>query len=368
MATARYLLAALFLFNAVAIAQSAKVTYRDSKGRERTDDANISSYTYAGLEMKMRRGGAVRTVSTDDVLNVVYSRAPEAYTEAMGLYSDGDIRGALGAFEDVIADERTARSRPWARENALFYMWDGLRKIGAFDDATAAAETLMKDYAKSRFIPQIKLQNAWDVYGQGDAGKARGEFTALAAEAAKRGYAPSFAAHAKLGVVRAQLVAGDVAAAGSALESAKPSLRGDSLRALASAVEGHILVAKKDYDRALAQFRQLLDRLDYKADPVAFALAANGLGECAYAKSDFKRAALQFSQTFALCKDLPGTDEEVGWAFWRFANAARQHAGSLEDENERRTWLARHRTNRRRAAELFSRTRGGNLALREIGN
>ena len=354
----------LLLLTAMASAQRIKIEYT-SRGKVRMDEGTLKKWTYRGLEMKGKRSAL--NLKPDQLVSVVFSRMPEQYEEGLNAKLDGNYRAAQASFLDFLAQPKMKRSEEWAIEHAHYNCWFLARRLGALADAKKHAAEVIKSNPQSNYLPELRLREAEDAFGLGIFDKAEKAFSDIALEATQKNWASKYAIVADLSRSRCFVATKRVDDAKRVQTAVVQKITDENLRLRADVIRGEILIAKNQIDDAKSLFAQLVSKADYEAQPILLAGASNGLGDCFYAGGKYKEACFEYSKTFALYSDRDDVDHELGWAYWRFANACKQIAANTNDPEEEQLYKVRFRRIRQKVAEEFRMTRGGQLARAELG-
>ena len=116
----------------------------------KSEAGKVTAETYTGLTLE-QKGGAKKNIAWKNVTNVSYGGAAE-FNKAMGTLNTGNVEAAVPELAKVAEDKKT---RPVIRQQALYYGAQGLLRAGKFDDAVAAFQTLLKEFAGGRFMRGI---------------------------------------------------------------------------------------------------------------------------------------------------------------------------------------------------------------------
>ncbi|MEE9394233.1 MAG: hypothetical protein V3W41_17170 [Planctomycetota bacterium] len=361
---------ALFLLPHSGWAQSAraKVAYRNSSGTERSERGDVLSHSCRGLVMK-RRGGQ-KTIAEDDLISVTYSKLPNGYVAAMELFQTGGYYEAIDALLEILPEVEKKKSLSWAKQEIYFHASEAAYRVGDYAAAAEYAKTLSSKIADTRYRPQLELRSAGDLLAAGKYKEALAAYGKTSSGGPKK-YSASFVLAGAVGKVRTHLHAGNLESAMSAVKAAEALVKKPEGKDLVAAWKARTLVAQKKFADAANQLSALLLKASankrYQRQPALLAVAANGLGDIAFQKQDFEKAALEYSKTFALFGDLADLRHDVGWATWQFSLCCKRIATSTKEDDKRKVYTGRHRRMRERAAEDFQMTRGGQLARKELG-
>lgn len=357
-----------------ASAQSADISYLDSKGKLRDDKGTIEGHTFRGLAFNKGRNAPTRLISADELVKVEYSRRPDGYDEAMALIAKGELRDGAEGLLGVLGELKSDRYA-WARQECLFGAADAYYRGGDYDQYNALTAKLVAEVPETRFLPEIELRRADLLTAQGKFDEAVAAYDRISSEGATNGYAPSFLARAALGKVEALLAAKKVGEAETSLAAAKAKVSGDAGQARFRAMEARVALAKEDISGARSKFQALVEAgaKEFEKDagvtrhPILLAAGANGLGDILFAEEKYPEAMLEYSKTFALFASDVSLQSEVAWAMWQFARCNSRLANATKEDEQRKVYADRHRRMRERVASEFPRTLGGQLALKEMG-
>ena len=342
-----------------------KLKFRDAKGQVKEEDGQLQEWNLTQLRLKVG-GRAERDVSNDDIVAVEFSEGPGEFLTAIKDWKEGNFGDAMDVFKGL-EKEKLKSKDAWAREHVLYYIWDiDRRNESKQAESAATAVTLAKEYPNSHYIPLIELWNAQKPYIAGDFGTAEKALADFEKKVQSSGWSKALALNAGLTRVRALIAMNRAPMAADALKGLGGNASEQS-RQLIAVCEGEVLNAEKKFDQAKVHFENQLKSISHETFPVAYAGAANGLGDACLGLGQVDDAIAAFARTFALYSEAPGVDDEVGWAHYRFYQACNQKSGLVQDEEQKKLWRQRANTNRQRAAEDYALTRGGQAATRELG-
>jgi tetratricopeptide (TPR) repeat protein len=115
------------------------------------ESGRIKSEEYGGLVLDPEKGNS-KTIAWGEVASVSYQNG-EGYEAARDLVNQGKLEEALGEFQDLLKPE--AKLRSLVKQNVQFQMGTLLLRTGKYDDSISAYKALLKDFPKSRFLPEI---------------------------------------------------------------------------------------------------------------------------------------------------------------------------------------------------------------------
>ncbi|MEW6741124.1 MAG: tetratricopeptide repeat protein [Planctomycetota bacterium] len=262
-------------------------------------------------EVRHRRAsGPEQTIEASKVAAIEYDDTPAAYTEAVSALAQGNYENAIATFK-LAAQQKTKHD--WVKEYAALgtaqalKRWAGTQK-SRYADAIAAYKAFTKDYPKSRFYAEAQFDLGECESLSGSLEAAVKTFDTLREWAfnerigveleikALDAIADAYLANAKASEARAAFNrVGSFATAQA--EKAKDDLLKALLRGYAeraSLKEGEILLLERKYPEAERFFEKLLN--DASLAPDVRAAGLNGIGECQFAQSDYKKAQLSFAR------------------------------------------------------------------------
>ena len=117
-----------------------------------TDETGrIKSEEYGGLAFDPEKGQA-HTIAWADVAQINY-QGGEAFDAARDLVNQGKLEEALGQLTELLKPE--AKLRGLIKQNVLYHMASVQNRLGKSDEAIEGFKLLLKDYPKSRYLPDI---------------------------------------------------------------------------------------------------------------------------------------------------------------------------------------------------------------------
>jgi tetratricopeptide (TPR) repeat protein len=193
----RLSLAALLAFTALAQPlragstnppQSKEDVVKTKDGKEET--GRVKSEDYSGLDFAPKSGQG-HTIPWSDVVSVTYSSG-ENYDSARDLINQGKLEDALQALTDLLKPE--AKLRALIRQHVLFNIAALDNRLGKPDAALEGFKALLKEFPKSRYLPDI-AEGLVSAYGaKSDLDSARKALDDLNASATTAGVEANFSA------------------------------------------------------------------------------------------------------------------------------------------------------------------------------
>ncbi|TAH36814.1 MAG: hypothetical protein EYC70_07445 [Planctomycetota bacterium] len=279
------LITAAFLLAAPAL-QSDRIVL--TNGKVMSVD-RVTSETYK--EVVYKTGTTEGRKPAQDVIEVQHATgaaALEDFDTALGLMNDGDWGGAIGAFNEVLADERLMGNPryAWVVQHSLFRQAQCNNALGDAKGVSAAVDALLTKVPDSFFFaPALKLKAQAATDAQ-DAATARKVYEELAAAVQSKGLPERWGRESELGLIL--------------LDS---GLKGnDKIRRLQQIVEKNrelyptvanganvaigttmLEMESPDFDAAEKFFKDILE--SGQADDLTEAAAWSGLGDVAYKRA-----------------------------------------------------------------------------------
>ncbi len=252
-------------------------------GKVMTVDS-ILSETYQ--EVRYKKGKAEGSRPADQVREVRHALKGarlEDYTAGLELMAQGDFAGAIGMFENVLADERLQKEKKyaWTQQHAL---WNEIRALAALGDAPRVVETVDRLLAKvpdTFFYAPALLMKAQALVDMGDVAGARKVYERLADDVAAKGLPERWAREAELGllILDDSLAPADKQRRLQGLAERNAS-EYPAVAARARVEVGNAMVAAGDFDGARDFFQSIVESPE--ADDATQAAAWSGLGDVAY--------------------------------------------------------------------------------------
>lgn len=180
--------AALAVFTLPALAQQKEDIVKLKNGTEET--GRIKSEEYGGLVLDPSKGNS-KTIQWGEIASVSYQNGEE-YEAARDLLNQGKLEEALGNMLDLLKPE--AKLRSLVKQNVQFQVGSIHLRMGKYDDSITAYKALLKDFPKSRYLPEIG-ENFVMAYGaKGDLEGAKKALEELNASAVAAGVESNFSA------------------------------------------------------------------------------------------------------------------------------------------------------------------------------
>lgn len=215
-----------------------------------------------------------------NVREVVYHE-PEAprYHSGRSQIRAGQYKKAVKSFASA---RRDAGSGTWLWFYATYWLGEAHRLAGSFDDAITNFEKVKKKgtYKEGKHLlyPAAILGLGLAYSGKGDHDKAIETLGKITDEYGRR-----WGARAQLAIGDAALAANRLSAARKAYSLAKGAPSND-LKLAAKVGTGKTLIAKKQFDRAIKEFKEIMD--EPGVDPEVAGDAWVGKGDCMKAQAE----------------------------------------------------------------------------------
>lgn len=326
---------------------------------DRIDGVRVTDDGLQEVVYEEGRGRRAREDSVDaaDVVRIELGDTTEGYRDALGRRDEGDLAVAATWLEDEADAEGNddvlrAKARVEAGE-----LW---RMIGAWGQATAAYDELLRDFPRSRHVPRARLGKARVLMGRGDA-SAEAAFEAFVEAAESGGWGRRWVDRGRLFAAAAKVVSAASATEGAAadaierasaeLETLRDETASESVRAGCELWLGRIDLTRNPHD-ALPHFETVLETR-FEIDREFTAGAFNGRGRCSFAfaqaasdpedkEAFFIEALMDFLRVVVRYRDIGS--EQAHALFWSgqsflnttsLTNAAARGRGLLKECAER---------------------------------
>ena len=196
----RFTLAALLSFPVLAPNASASATNGTPTAPQSKDDTvklktgeetgRIKGEEYGGLDFAPTKGQA-HTIPWSDVVQITY-QGGESFDSARDLINQGKLDDALTALTDLLKPE--AKLRGLIKQHVLFNIAALNNRLGKSDAALDGFKALLKEFPKSRYLPDV-AEGIVSAYGaKSDLDGARKALDELNAGATTAGVEANFSA------------------------------------------------------------------------------------------------------------------------------------------------------------------------------
>lgn len=259
-----------------------------------TEEAGrVKSEEYGGLAFDPEKGTA-HTIAWADVAQITY-QGGEEFESARSLLDQGKLEDALTALTGLLKPE--AKQRGLLKQHLLYYVATVHNRLGKPDDAIESYKQLLKEYPKSRYLPDV-ADGLVSAYGaKGDLEGAKKSLDELNSSAVTAGVEANFSA--VVAIQRGRILERQEkwSEAFSAYNAAQTT---SGVTALASQQarlgQGRCQMKQKKVTEAEALFRKISAE---DAPNSILAGAWNGLGDIAKAEGREKRdAAILFDALY----------------------------------------------------------------------
>lgn len=240
-----------------------------------------------GLDMvSYSDGGKTQEVKSDEVLRVKFSKKPTKVDTADSAFDTEAYFPAINDLQEFLTENsKSPKKFPWANPYALYRVMEINLLIGEYDEAIAAADRLVAEAGKSRYVPLAHLGKARALFDAGKAGDAVGALGDLKALASSGAVGNRWSLEADVhealfdtstkGDARAKVFKGLVTKSGRDFPIVANRAR---------VAVGEAYLGAKNVDDAEKAFQEVLD--DPQADDRTLAGAYSGLGDCLYARGE----------------------------------------------------------------------------------
>lgn len=361
----------LLLLPALAAAQTASVTVRrpGSGERETFQNVRITSDGLTGVEA--RKGPQRFTWDPDEILEVSYRGAPEAYSKGLKAFQDGNFETAAAQMQAVLDD---GRGESWVPAYANWYLARSLQRLGDLEGADSAYQNLIQVAPRSRFVPSAYQALARNAMARGEtgAGAARRHYQSLRDLAEEADLPDRFKQMAQLGLATVTARFGSTSKGVQELRSVLQEAEGryPDLANRARLEIGRTYIRQGNFKEAETFFKRIQDQLSQDdPDPMLVAGASNGLGDSQRQQGRFMEAARSYSKVYALFLDRSDLRGQVAHALYWGGYCFDQAAASkdITSADKRSKLRRRAKILWWRAAREFQGTRGSQLARERLG-
>ncbi|MEZ5978878.1 MAG: hypothetical protein R3F34_11715 [Planctomycetota bacterium] len=358
------LLAAAFVSTAFVTAPSAKADDIRLASGETISGVNVTEETLT--KIFYRKGGSAKDVDVDQVISITYDEFPRLVKNAEDAAAEGDIASAIAAYDvyvDGQLDNPTEKTKLWAPAYSAFRSVELNRSLGAYDAVISAADRLLSNYGKTRYVPATYLAKAEALRYTGKADAAVTTLQSLAKLVADEKLSERYALDAELALLeidksltpakRLERLGTLVSRAGSKFPTVlrrAQLLQGQTQLELATAASEAKDAAK--VDAALEAARSAFDTIlaAPESDDYVRAGAHVGIGDCIFFKAspgdDAEGLAAAGREYLKVTVLYPGERVHLVHALF-FAGRCYHQLGALNDSQ----------VDRDRALRIFSRLR-----------
>jgi tetratricopeptide (TPR) repeat protein len=156
-----------------------------------TDEAGrIKSEEYGGLTMDPAKGQQ-HTIAWADIAQITY-QGGESFDSARDMLNQGKLEDALAQLTELLKPE--AKLRGLIKQNVLYYLATVHNRLGQPDEAIDNYKTLLKEYPKSRYLPDIAEGLVTAFSAKSDLEGAKKALDELNSGAVTAGIEPNFSA------------------------------------------------------------------------------------------------------------------------------------------------------------------------------
>jgi tetratricopeptide (TPR) repeat protein len=115
------------------------------------ENGRIKSEEYGGLTFDPDKGQQ-HTIAWNDIASIGYQGGDE-FDNAKGLIEQGKLEEALGALTQLLKPE--AKLRALIKQNVIYYIGFVQNRLGKADEAIESFKLVLKEFPKSRYLPDI---------------------------------------------------------------------------------------------------------------------------------------------------------------------------------------------------------------------
>lgn len=312
-------------------------------------------------EIQYRDGRNERKVDTASVVDIAYEDVPRYIDQAQSMVEEDDVAGAIRTLNEyvdrIISGDLRETRRKWAPANAAWRVVGLYDSLGELEEAAAAADKVIKNFADTRYMPMAYMAKADAEFWSGNAAGAQGTLSAFKSEIESKKLSERWAIEADLALIQTnealvgkqrrdalEKIANRAKGKFKTVQNRALVMIGESALADVSSKRGS---AKDNLATALDHFNQVIQ--DPLAENVTLAGAYAGKGDCLFQsgaaakdKAMLKEALLCFLRVAAVypdqtryvpkslfyagrCFDLMETEEDADRAqkmyaevYWRF--------------------------------------------------
>ena len=285
----------------------------------------VQSEDYQEVRIKARRG-TLKVIPSERVADILRDGAPESYREGRVALQKGDLKNAEKLLQAAAVDSKET----WVKEYATFYRAEALRAAGRFEEAVKAYEKVLSINAKSRFLPQVRLDIARALAAAGQRDKAMTALDAFVKEVNQKSLPERYSLDARgmLGRLFSRMgrheeaaaaFAGVVRAAESLLNKAREEHEKAAFKEIILAAQrdlGTAYIKARKYSEAERTFSAIARQS--KGDPRAQAVAAIGRAEAELGRGNADAARVMLTDVLAVHFSA---EAELPRAMWLLAQA-----------------------------------------------
>ena len=138
-------------------AQSKEDVVKLKNGTE--ESGRIKSEEYAGLTFDPKQGQQ-RTIAWSDIAQITY-QGGEQFDSARNLLNQGKLEESVTALTELLKPE--AKLRGLIKQDVLYLIGSAQIRLGKADESIESFKTLLKEFPKSRYLPDVAegLVNAY---------------------------------------------------------------------------------------------------------------------------------------------------------------------------------------------------------------
>ncbi len=284
------------------------------------DDVEVVEETATAVRYRIR--GSLQEEPAENVVEVIYTRRPIGYDEAMAAFKRGEYARASEALKKL-AEMRDA----WVRQYAIFHLAEARRHLGDLAGAAEWYRKLLADFPNARFAPWARLGLGIVRLEQKDFAGAQKAFEDLVSEAKSKRYGDSIAEQASVRLAATLEAQGKLREALDRYDRLAAAAR---QRGQASLAEVAAFRLRAQLEPARADFclagleglveAQLSKGAEGPVDSELLAAAYTSMGDICDAKGDAQKALL-FYLRVVVDPDLSKVASERPHALWGAARA-----------------------------------------------
>ena len=247
-------------------------------------------------EVKYKSGRTDRTVPSDEVLSITYTKKPRDVDEAETMLVDGSYVDALDKYseyvEGILDGSSTERRYKWAPAYAAWKVVEIEMSLGNLPGAVTAANRVLGRFPDSRFVPAAYLTKANALHWQGKSDEAQKALQSFQQLIKDRNLSRRWELECKLALVQTDPRLRGVKKRDE-LVAIQDDARGDypTVRNRARVAEGESFLEEAEGVRdtkarlgLVGKARPIFEKIleDFKADDETLAGAYAGMGDCLF--------------------------------------------------------------------------------------